>query len=76
MEQQPNFDGVHVLSADRSSYPYASYASIIKLGFQFSKSPPSDASVFGCAARLDLSAMNLPAPMNGSGFRALLAVGQ
>jgi hypothetical protein len=47
------------------SYPYASYASIVKLGFQFSKSPPSsDASVFGCAARFDLSAMDLPAPMN------------
>src|SRR3954451_19361910 len=38
-------------------------ASTVKLGFQFLKPPsPSDASIFGCAARFNLSAMDVPAP--------------
>ena len=45
--------------------PYASYASIVKLGFQFSNPPPSR---LGCAAHFDLSAMDLLPPMNGRGL--------
>jgi hypothetical protein len=56
------------------SYPYAS---IVESGFQFSKLPPSsDASIFGCAARFNLSAMDVPASMNGRRFQAPPAVGQ
>jgi len=48
-------------------------ASIVK----FSKPlPPYDASWFGCTPRFNLSAMGLPAPMNGHGLQALPAVGQ
>ena len=69
MDRQPDFDGFHVLSVDPPSYPYASYASIVKLGFQFSKPPPSsDISRLGCAAHFDLSAMDLLPPMNGRGL--------
>jgi hypothetical protein len=55
------------------SYPHAS---IVESGFQFSKPPPSDASIFGCAARFNLSAMDVPASMNGRRFQAPPAVGQ
>ena len=56
------------------SYPHAS---IVESGFQFSKPPPSsDASLFGCAARFNLSAMDVPASMNGRRFQAPPAVGQ
>jgi hypothetical protein len=56
------------------SYPHVS---IVELGFQFSKSPSSlDASLFGCAARFNLSAMDVPASMNGGRFQAPPAVGQ
>lgn len=38
------------------------HKSIVELGFQFPKPPnPSDASIFGCAARFNLSAMKLSA---------------
>jgi hypothetical protein len=48
------------------SYPHAS---IVESGFQFLKPPPSsDASIFGCAARFNLSAMDVPASMNGRRF--------
>ena len=54
------------------SYPHVS---IVESGFQFSKSLPSeDALVFGCAARFNLSAMDLLASMNGRGFQALPAL--
>jgi hypothetical protein len=53
------------------------YSSTIKLGFQFSEPPTlSDASRLGYAARFNLSAMDLPAPLNGRGFQAPPAVGQ
>ena len=56
------------------SYPHKS---TVESGFQFSKPPPSsDASVFGCAARFNPSAMDVPASMNGRRFQALPAVGQ
>jgi hypothetical protein len=55
------------------SYPHAS---IVEPDFQFSKPPPSDASIFGCAARFNLSAMDVPASMNGRRFQAPPAVGQ
>jgi hypothetical protein len=56
------------------SYPYAS---IVKSGFQFSKPPPSlDASIFSCAARFNLSAIDIPALINGRRFQAPPAVGQ
>jgi hypothetical protein len=49
----------------------------VKLGFQFSEPLTlSDASRLGCAARFNLSAMDLPAPLNGCGFQAPPAVGQ
>jgi hypothetical protein len=39
------------------NYPHAS---IVELGFQFWEPPPSsDASVFDCAARVNLSAMDV-----------------
>jgi hypothetical protein len=50
---------------------------IVELGFQFSKPPPSsDASLFGCATRFNLSAVDVPASMNGCHFRAPPAVGR
>jgi hypothetical protein len=50
------------------SYPHAS---VIKSGFQLSKpSPSSDASLFGCVARFNLSAMD------GRRFQAPPAIGQ
>ena len=53
------------------------HRSTVKLGFQFSEPPTlSDASRLGCAARFNLSAMDLPAPLNGCGFQAPPAVGQ
>jgi hypothetical protein len=56
------------------SYPHTS---IVESGFQFSKLPlSSDASIFGCAARFNLSAMDVPALMNGRRFQAPPAVGQ
>jgi hypothetical protein len=56
------------------SYPHSS---TVELGFQFSNPPSSsDVSLFGCAARLNLSAMDIPASMNGRRFPASLAVGQ
>jgi hypothetical protein len=49
----------------------------IKLGFQFSEPPiPLNASRLSCAARFNLSAINLSAPLNGRGFQAAPAVGQ
>jgi hypothetical protein len=49
--------------ASTSSQPIAHnypHASIVELGFQFSEPPPSsDASVFDCAARVNLSAMDV-----------------
>jgi hypothetical protein len=56
------------------SYPNAS---IVELDFQFPKPPSfSDASIFGYAARFNLSAMDVPASMNGRHFQAPPAVGQ
>jgi hypothetical protein len=56
------------------SYPHAS---TVKPSFQLSKHPSSsDASLFGCAARFNLSAMDVPASMDGGPFRAPPAVGQ
>jgi hypothetical protein len=55
------------------SYPYASN---VESSFQFPKPPPSDASIFGCTARFNLSAMDVPASMNGRRFQAPPAVGQ
>jgi hypothetical protein len=56
------------------SYPHAS---IVESGFQFSKPPPSsNTSIFGCTARFNLSAMDVPASMNGRRFQAPPAVGQ
>jgi hypothetical protein len=60
--------------ASTCSQPIA-HASIVELGFQFSKPPPSsDASRLGCAARFNLSAMDLPASINGRPFQAPRAV--
>jgi hypothetical protein len=51
--------------------------SIVKLGFQFRKPPKrSDASVFGCAARFNLSATDTPASMDDLRSPAPLAVRQ
>ena len=56
------------------SYPHAS---TVKPSFQLSKHPSSsDASLFGCAARFNLSAMDVPASIDGDPFRAPAAVGQ
>jgi hypothetical protein len=55
------------------SYPHASTANP---SFQFSKPPSSYVSLFGCAARLNPSAMDVPASMDGRGFQAPPAVGQ
>jgi len=56
------------------SYPHAS---TVKPSFQLSKYPSSsDASLFGCAARFNLSTMDVPASMNDGPFRAPLAIGQ
>ena len=53
------------------------HKSIAKLGFQFPNPPqPSDASVFGCAARFNLSGMDTPASMNDLRSQAPPAVGQ
>jgi hypothetical protein len=55
-------------------YPHSS---TVKPSFQFSNSlSSSDTSLFGCAARLNLSAMDVPASMNGRRFQASPAVGQ
>jgi hypothetical protein len=66
--------------ASTCSQPIAhsySHASIVESGFQFSKPPlSSDASMFGCAARFDLSAMDVPASMNGRRCEAPRAVGR
>src|SRR5436305_1348404 len=56
------------------SYPHAS---TVNPSFQLSKYPSSsDASLFGCAARFNLSAMDVQASMDGGPFRAPPAVGQ
>jgi hypothetical protein len=56
------------------SYPHSS---TVKPSFQFSNPlSSSDASLFGCAARLNLSAMDVPTSMNGRRFQASPAVGQ
>jgi hypothetical protein len=56
------------------SYPHAS---TVKPSFQLSKHPSfSDASLFGCAARFNLSTMEVPASMDGGPFRAPPAGGQ
>jgi hypothetical protein len=56
------------------SYPHTS---TVESGFQFSKPPPSsDASLFGCATRFNLSATDVPVSMNGRHFQAPPAVGQ
>jgi hypothetical protein len=69
-----------ILMASTYSQPIAysnPHVSIVESGFQFSKSLPSeDALVFGCAARFNLPAMDVPASMNGRRFQALPAVGQ
>jgi hypothetical protein len=58
------------------AYSYT-HASTVDLGFQFSKPPsPSDARIFGCAARFNLSAMDVPASMNSRRFQAPSAVSQ
>jgi hypothetical protein len=49
---------------------------IVESGFQFSKPLPSDASILGCAPRFNLSAMDVPASINGRRFQAPPAVGQ
>ena len=56
------------------SYPHPS---TVKPSFQLSKHPSSsDAPLFGCAAHFNLSAMDVPASMDGGPFRAPSAVGQ
>jgi hypothetical protein len=55
------------------SYPHAS---TVKPSFQFSKPPSSYVSLFGCAARLNPSAMDVPASIDGRRFQAPPAVGQ
>jgi hypothetical protein len=58
------------------AYSY-SYASIVEPSFQFSKPPPSsDASIFGCAAHFNLSAMDVSASINGRRFQTPPAVDQ
>ena len=53
------------------------HVSIVESGFQFSKPPLSlDASIFGCAARFNLSAVDVPASMDDGRFQAPPAVGQ
>jgi hypothetical protein len=55
-------------------YPHSS---TVKPSFRFSNPLSSlDMSLFGCAARLNLSAMDVPASMNGRRFQASPAVGQ
>jgi hypothetical protein len=45
----------------RPTADHRTHKSIVELGFQFPKPPnPSDASVFGCAARFNLSVMETP----------------
>jgi hypothetical protein len=47
------------------------HASTVKPSFQLSKYlSSSDASLFGCAARFNLSTMDVPASMDGGPFRA------
>jgi hypothetical protein len=49
----------------------------VEAGFQFLKPPPSlNTSLFGCAARFNLSAMDVPASINGDRLRASLSVDQ
>jgi hypothetical protein len=51
--------------------------SIVELGFQFPTHPnPSDASVLGCAAHLNLSAMDASASVNDLRSQVPPAVGQ
>jgi hypothetical protein len=53
------------------------HRSTVKLGFQFSKPPtPLDASRLGCAARFNLSTIDLQPSINGRRFQASPAVGQ
>ena len=53
------------------------YRSVVELGFQSSKLPnPSDTSVLGCAARINLSTMDLLPSMNAVGFKRPRAVGK
>jgi len=53
------------------------HRSVVELGFQSSKLPnPSDTSVLGCAARVNLSTMDLPPSMNAVGFKRPWAVGK
>jgi hypothetical protein len=55
------------------NYPHA----FVESGFQFSKPPPSpDASIFGCATRFNLSAMDVPASTDDRRFQAPPAVDQ
>jgi hypothetical protein len=55
------------------SYPHAF---TVKSSFQFSKPLSSDASLFGCAACFNLSAIDVPASINGRRFQAPPAIGQ
>jgi hypothetical protein len=69
-----------ILMASTCSQPISPgypHASIIESGFQFLKSPPfSGMSLFGCAARFNLSAMDVPASTDGGRFQAPPAVDQ
>jgi hypothetical protein len=57
------------------AYSY-SYVFIVKSVFYFSKSLPSDTSIFGCATPFNLSTINVPASINSYRFQAPPAVGQ
>jgi hypothetical protein len=53
------------------------YKSMVDLGFQFPKPPtPSDASVFGCAARFNISAMETPISSTDLRWAELLEDGE
>src|SRR2546423_14155472 len=55
-------------------YPYKP---IFNLDFQLSKPPASlDATAFGCAARFNLSPVNMPGLMHDRRFQGLPAAGQ
>jgi hypothetical protein len=75
VDKRPDFDGFHMLSTDYLQ-PFPTYPSLGR-GFQFSKPPlSSDTSIFSCAARFNLSAMDVLASMNGRCFQAPSAVDQ
>ena len=66
-------DDLRAISPITHSYPHAF---TMESSFQSSKPPTSsDTSRLGCAARFNLSAMDLPVSMNGR-FQVPLAAGQ